>query len=139
MRLSLLLILVAFALIAPSAQAQETYSVDVTAAQQADIDWDRVRYNGDLCESGGLPRTCTQAQLRAVPGHESDNIYADSLAGRQNFLKKIWILDKLGDVRVERGRRDTRAFCVWWDGLSQGDKNSNCVAFGLTSGCELCR
>ncbi len=121
------------------AQQAETYSIDVTAGQEGDIDWDRIRYNGDLCLSGGLPTTCTQAQLRAIPGHESDNIFADSLSGRGNFLKKVWILDRLSTVRDERNRRDAKSFCTWWTGLSQANKDTNCAAFGLLSGCELCR
>jgi hypothetical protein len=136
--LALIAVLAFFAL-PRAARAQETYSIDVSASQQADIEWDRVRYNGDMCVSGALPRTCTEAQLRAVPGHETDNIYANTTTGRQNFLKKIWILDRLAEVRVERGRRDTRAFCLWWAGLGQAAKDTQCAAFSLAAGCELCR
>jgi hypothetical protein len=136
--LALIAVLAFFAL-PRSSSAQETYTINATVAQAADIEWDRVRYNGDLCEGGGLPRSCSQAQLRAVPGHEADNIYPNSEAGRGNFLKQIWIVDRLILVRVERNRRDTSAFCVWWTSLAQGAKDTNCVTFGLTAGCELCR
>jgi hypothetical protein len=136
--LALIAVLAFFAL-PRVARAQETYSMTLGAAQVADVEWDRVRYNGDACESGGLPRACTQAQLRAGPGHESDNVYANSDTGRGNFLKQAWVLDRLTLVRIERNRRDTSAFCVWWTSLGQSAKDTNCVTFSLAVGCELCR
>jgi hypothetical protein len=139
-RLAILLIATfAFLSLSRVAEAQETYSITLGAAQVADVEWDRVRYNGDTCLSGGLPTTCTQAQLRAVAGHSTDTIYPNTDVGRGNFLKQIWILDRLLLVRIERGRRDTSAFCVWWNALGQGAKDTNCVTFGLAAGCELCR
>jgi hypothetical protein len=122
------------------ASAQETYTMTLGAAQVADVEWDRLRYNGDACVAGGLPRNCSLAQLHAVPGHESDVLYGATDVGRGTFLKQIWILDRLSEVRIERSRRDTSAFCVWWTALSQANKDTYCVTpFGLAVGCELCR
>jgi hypothetical protein len=134
-----LIAVLAFFTLPRAARAQETYSIVVNANQQADIEWDRVRYNTDTCASGGLPANCTQAQIQAVPGHSTDIIYDNTLTGRGLFLKKVWIVDRLQSVRDERARRDRASFCVWWNGLSQVNKDTNCATFGLAAGCELCR
>jgi hypothetical protein len=140
-RLEFLLIATfAFLSLSRSAAAQETYSIDVSANQQAAIEWDRVRQNTDTCASGGLPASCTQAQIRAIPGHSTDVIYTNDTDGRGKLLKKVWILDRIYLVNVERQRRDTLSFCSWWNGLSQGNKDTQCVStFGLAAGCILCQ
>jgi hypothetical protein len=140
-RLAILLIaMFAFLSLSRAASAQETYSIDVSAAQEATIEWDRIRQNTDTCASGGLPASCTQAQIRAVVGHSTDVIYTADTDGRAKFLKKVWILDRLYVANVERQRRDTLAFCTWWNGLSQGNKDTQCVStFGLSAGCLLCQ
>jgi hypothetical protein len=135
-----LVVILAFLAFPREARSQETYSMTLSAAQVADVEWDRVRYNGDMCVSAGLPANCTLAQLRAVPGHSTDNLYGNTDVGRGTFLKQVWILDRLAEVRIERSRRDTSAFCIWWTALSQANKDTYCVTpFGLAVGCELCR
>jgi len=135
----LILVVLAVLSIPKMSAAQETYSIDLSIAQVAAVEWDRVRYNGDMCLAGGLPATCTQGQLNAVPGHASDNMFAATLAGRQSFLKKSWILDRMYIVNTERNRRDTSQFCTWWNGLAQGSKDTQCAStFGLAAGCMLC-
>jgi hypothetical protein len=130
----------AFLSLSRVASAQETYSIDVAADKQATIDWDRIRQNTDTCASGGLPASCTQAQIRAVAGHSTDLIYTNDTDGRGKFLKKVWILDRIYVANVERQRRDTLSFCTWWNGLLQANKDTQCVStFGLSAGCILCQ
>ena len=140
-RLAILLIATfAFLSLSGAVHAQETYSIDVQAGSQATIDWDRIRQNTDTCASGGLPASCTQAQIRAIQGHSTDVIYTNDTDGRAKFLKKVWILDRIYVANVERQRRDTLSFCTWWNGLSQGNKDTQCVStFGLSAGCLLCQ
>ena len=140
-RLAILLIATfAFLSLSRAVSAQETYTINVSAAQEATIEWDRVRQNSDTCASGGLPASCTQAQIQAVIGHSSDLIYTPDTDGRGKFLKKVWILDRLYVANVERQRRDTLSFCAWWNLQSQGNKDTLCTStFGLAAGCILCQ
>lgn len=137
-----LLLAVPLLLLAGQAQAQgpvgpETYDQSATLAQARRVDIGRVVHNEQTCFAAGLALDCTEAQVRAVPGHEADRIYADSRDGRDAFLAEVWIIPDFQSVLNEQKRWDTQKAKINWDAKTRQDKDTICGLLSLAAGCEI--
>lgn len=121
------------ALFALPAFAQESYSVNATAPQVAVVDAARTASNVDVCSRNGLPANCTQAQVDALPApKQGGTVYADSLAGRQAFLRRYLADSLLAQPASREALRRYR-----WSAATQAQRDAYCVdVLGESAGCD---
>jgi len=119
------------------AQVVETYSFGVTQNQVNRVDIGRVTYNEQKCAEADLAFTCTEAQLQAVPGFESDEIYADSEAGREELILDTVLVPWFRDILDNQKSWDTEKAQTNWQSLDRTTKDSICSSLGLSAGCEI--
>ena len=120
------------------ALAQESYTLNATAGNITNfIDPGRVSYNEQACNAAALPLTCTEAQLQAVEGHETDRIYPDSQAGRQDYVVQVILQPRIPEIRNDMRRWDRIKAQLAWAGFNRTQKDAVCSALGLPAGCEL--
>jgi hypothetical protein len=109
---------------------QETYSLPATAPQVAIVDAARVQHNVDICERNGLAANCTQAQVDAAPSpKQGGTIYADSLAGRQAYVRSL-VIGAIPAAAKDAGRK------FRWAGLTQTQRDAYCASLGESAGCD---
>ena len=145
-----LAIILALALLPMLAEAQETYSINASAANVTTLTGVITKINGDLCAATGLPRTCTQAQLctaASVPGGASctaaqaraanARIYPLTQAGREEFTTFGIAAPKFLELVAEVQADQKRDACEKWTAATQTAKNNACAAIGLPNGCRL--
>ena len=137
----LLIVLLALAVLAVPAIAQESYEINVNANQVVKVDRARSLHNRRGCEGVALPNTCTQADVDALtPAPNSKpTIYPDSEEGRGLFLRSLLIAQFVGlwDAVVAQ---ETQDFCNWFkEDATVAQVNAVCGASGLPNGCDVCR
>lgn len=117
-------------LFALPASAQESYTLNATAPQVAIVDAGRIAHNVRVCEANGLAANCTQTQVDAAPSpKQGGTVYADSLAGRQAFLRSL-LVAALPPVSKDALRK------FRWAGLTQTQRDAYCSSLGESAGCD---
>ena len=123
---------------ASPALAQESYTLNATAGQVTNfINPGRVTHNETQCNAAGLPFTCTEVQIQAVPGFESTRIYPDSLAGREDWIIDVVIGPRVPELRSTNDAWDQQKAELNWCAGDQTFKDAGCAALGLAAGCQL--
>lgn len=137
-------------LLAASALAAVAVSFNVSDANAARIDRERLRVNKIACESFGLPAACTQAQARAAfcardgasaPTHPCTFGGVDSSTVRiygttSEFVDVEVIKEYTRELRARQDQEDKSAAKAAFDAKSQAEKDAICTALGLTAGCQ---
>ena len=127
-------------LLLPSvAQAQEDHTHTMSAGRVLKLSQGLTTFNEQQCTAASLPYDCTKVQLQAVPGHETDSFYADTLTGRTNFVFQQIIIPHVQTLVNDTRRWDKGKAKLSWDTMSQVEKDAICANFvpALPSGCEL--
>ena len=145
------LLLLGVVLFAPSAWAQETYSISATAAQVADVTSMVRVQNEQVCFKFNLALTCTQAQActaAAAPGGSActaaqarganARIFPQTLAGREEFVTFGIAAPRFTALKGEIVSWDQQRFCIDWNASTQTEKDAICTGSGLATGCQLC-
>jgi hypothetical protein len=131
------LLLVIPLLWASSLEAQETYSISATAGQINNfVDPGRRTHNERSCYNAGLALDCTEAQLQAVAGFETTDIYPDSQVGREEYVVDIIISPRIPELKTEMQSWDSTKAKINFDALDTTGKNAVCSALGLPNGCD---
>lgn len=118
----------------------ETYTFTTSSIEQAlRVNLGRRIHNEKTCNSAALALDCTQAQVRAVTGHETDSIYANDLAGRTLFLLREILLPWFQTVLNQAETWEQIRAGLTWCAASQADKDATCTSagIGLAAGCQL--
>ena len=126
-----------------------TWSVTLSASQDARFDRQRAKANKATCNAYGLPDSCTQTQARnafcaqpgssgphpcTVNGVASSTVVVYSDAG--DYLDRFVAGEYLRMLKAQHDREDQEAFENAWWGTSQANRNAACVAIGLPAGCR---
>ena len=155
------LLLALMFLAAPWAAAQETYTLNATAGQVADLTTIVGNENFQVCDKVGLAAGCTQAQActSATPPLSSSctaaeargagvRIYAQTQAGRDEFVTFRVAAPKFQELRAGVSSFSHKKQCDFWATAPRagatGSRDAMCAAAGLPTsvsapaGCELC-
>lgn len=153
----LLLAVAALVLISGSASAQESYTVNASAANVVRVERERVRWNTFVCTRFALPASCTQAQAcvaavvtggascTVVNARAADvEIFANSLAGRDAFFTfQLLVKLVLPSLKGNDVNFDHNAQQANWNAGNDTVKNAMCAAAGapvpttVAAGCNL--
>lgn len=147
MKKATVLVVVAVGL-ASGAEAQESYTVNATAAHVTRLDRQRTRWNTAVCARFALAPSCTQALACSSAGVGSCvtaniraadiEIFPNTLTGRNDyFVQKI--LKALADAwKSDDVAKDAALQCVNWTAANQTTRDGMCTAASLPAGCDLC-
>lgn len=138
-------------LLAAPVAAQETYSLPAGAGNVTTLSAVIAGLNGAVCDRGGLPRTCTQAQactnLQTAGGASctaaqaraaNTRIYPLTQAGREEFVTFGIALPRFLDLVANQREEDRRASCTAWLALTQGTRDTFCTGtLSLSAGCNF--
>lgn len=116
--------------------AQETYSILVQQGSVNNVvDPGRITRNERQCASAGLALTCTTAQIQAVNGFATVEIFPDSLAGRTSFVDEV-CRTQVSEVRSDIESWQAERAKITFDTLDATSKNAICSVLGLPNGCN---
>ena len=140
-----------FLLAGLSVEAQETYSINGTAGQVADLRQYVLGINRNTCARLQLTAACTQAQActaASAPGGASctaaqarnanARIWPDTLAGREEFVTFQWIAPHFQEAKSGLPAQGYGGYCNWWTAQNQTTKDAECTKAGLPTGCSIC-
>jgi hypothetical protein len=146
-----LLFLVTLMLVGVQAQAQESYSLNVTAQQVTDLTAVIDMTNGQTCIRWGLAVGCTQAQActaASAAGGSSctaaqaraakARIFPQTLAGREEFVTHMIAVARFIELRDQVPAWLEERKCAHRATLDQTARNTQCTNNGLTAPCRLC-
>ena len=130
--------------------AQETYSLPASAGNVADLTAIVDATNGRVCETRGLPVTCTQAQIcvaASAPGGASCTaaqarqaqvrIFPQTQAGREEYVAFMIALPKFLELRAEIVKRAQERLQNFWNIANQSQKDALCIASDQPAGCLI--
>lgn len=142
-------LLLALLFVAPSAFAQETYSIAASAGQTAQHDRNRVASNRQTCTRLGQALACTQAQActaaNAAGGASctaaqaravNARIYPATQAGREEYLTFDMVAPEF--VRRVKGAAadEQNAAKAWFLAQNQTVRDAECSKWGVAAGCN---
>lgn len=108
------------------------YTVSTTGAvQDAVLDRARLRHNGQVCISVGLPTSCTRAQAIA-----SDPVIAADYSNTIAAFNQKRFKDVIATEKALSAAEDIITFEQAWAAASQATRDSACVTLGLPAGCK---
>lgn len=150
MRLKLVALAV-FLLAGFEVEAQETYTINGSAGQVADLRQYVLAINRGQCRRLALAITCTQAQACTAanaPGGASctaaqargagARIWPDTQAGREEFVTFQWIAPHFIEAKSSLPALAAPDYCGWWSAQNQTTKDAECTKIGAPTGCSIC-
>lgn len=150
MRKLIPLFVLAFLVLAPFAQAQETYSLPATAGNVASLSSQITVRNALVCLSKGAVggATCTQAQActaYSAPGGSgctaaqartvNARIYPLTQPGREEYLIFEIALGKFIDNDAAVPALKSQILLLQLPAVTTPNKDAACVSLGLAAGC----
>lgn len=140
-----------FILVSVPAAAQESYTVNSSAAQVVRLTKAVTIQNRQTCASQGFPASCTQAticvQVNAAGGASCTaaqarasnvRIYPNTLAGREEFITFALIVPAFQQLMGTAVSTDQQDFCGAFKAASQATRDATCTTYGLPAACEPC-
>lgn len=140
--------------LAGAAEAQENYSVSLSANQVTRLERVRVFVNEEECKAANLPVSCTQADLCLARGLGACSdaqaraagfrIYPATQAGREELFMDT-AREQVLELEHKANKRDfvcttlecRQKACDSFAAMTTRQKDTVCFALGLSAGCSL--
>lgn len=134
------------------AGAQESYTLNATAQQAADLATIVDLGNRDTCRRLRLAEGCTQSAACTAAGAvggssctaaqargSNARIYPATQPGREEYVTFVIAAPPFLALRADISTRGKTRYCqVWWPVQNQTTKDGECSKLNLPNGCELC-
>lgn len=137
-----------FILVSVPVAAQESYTVNSSAAQVVRLTKAVTIANRQTCATYGFPSACVQADTCTAKGlgactpaqarAANVRIYPNTLAGREEFVTFGLVVPAFQQLMSTAVTTDQQDFCGAFKAASQATRDATCTTYGLPAACEPC-